>query len=186
MPFFNRLITASIWTASIWTASIGLGLGNSTPLVQAGETNGGTSIGVSSDSSPWKNARPAWSAMQARLASWDADPQADGWLVTVQVIDQIGNPVHFHGNVIFELAPFDSNDTRFRTLRWTSLMRTDPLGCATFRLPLRKSLHTRDGQTPDFGVLTSRTTIAGAGAYLAETIVDIDPRGLVDTLRKAR
>lgn len=186
-----RLSNRQYLGSTILAAILALSLGSTGPLgltheTYASETNIGTSIGVSSHSSPWKNTRPAWSSMNARLASWDADPQADGWLVTLQVVDQLGNPVLFHGNVTFELVPFDANETQFKTLRWTSLLQTDPLGCATFRLPLRKSLHTRKQQRPDFGILTSRTTIAGAGTYIAETIVEVDPRGLVDTLRKPR
>lgn len=154
--------------------------------------------------------RPAVATLDARLANWDEDAGPDGWLATVRVLDSLGRPVPFFGNATFELTPrvLSADLTSFEVagpqrLRWTSTVATDEHGCATFRLPLRRSLpRARDGRVPASAVLGVRVAIAAAGVYEAESAVPLNPPGLlgpvwpsslpveptslVDTLWKAR
>lgn len=138
--------------------------------------------------------RPAFAALEASVANWNGDVRPDGWVARVQVFDDLGRPVSFAGSASFELVPRvpSADYTRFvavrgKRLRWSTTLTTDRTGGATVRLPLRRSLpHTSDGHVPFSGVMRVRLAVPTAGVYDAESVVAINPPGLVDTLWKPR
>lgn len=153
------------------------------------------------------NHQPAFATLQAKPAHWNAEAGWDGWLATVQVFDVAGRPVRISGNAIIELTPRvpAADFTSFlalpdQRLRWTTLLATDEHGCATLKLPLRRSLVQPEGPwagrpTPISGLLQVRVAVASEGVYEAEAVVAIRPLtpldtvwrgGLVDTLWNGR
>lgn len=141
-----------------------------------------------------RSGRPAFAVLHAAVANWDGDLGPDGWFARVQVFDTSGRPMAFAGTASFELVPRVPADdlTRFvaaggKRLRWTTVLTTDGDGGATVKLPLRRSLpQTPDGRVPFSGVMRVRLAVATAGVYEAESVVAINPPGLVDTLWEPR
>lgn len=139
---------------------------------------------------PLASRRPAFATLEAGMANWDADAGFDGWVATVQVFDAAGQPVMFSGNASFELTPrVPSADlTSFlavpdQRLRWTTSLATDAQGCATLRLPLRRSLpRTGGGHAPVSALLRVRVAIASEGVYEAESVVAIRPLAPLETI----
>lgn len=112
--------------------------------------------------------------VDAWIANWDADVEADGLVLAVTALDHHGRPVDIAGTLAVELIGARGGAYRrgdsFPTLgRWTIAVGPQPGGAAVHRLPFQAVHPDFDLDILPHGLVHSRLTVPGHGVFEATT-----------------
>lgn len=158
-----------------------------TAVKGATRSGGFLSVSGTAPQQPPETPRVRWLAIEAAVANWDGDVEADGLLVHVYPLDDAGGVVPARGTLQFELI--GQRDDMFgpprpfsRLGQWSQQMRVEDFGPrgAVYPLPFQ-------GVHPEFdltvgprGALHARLSVPGQGNFeTTESMLRIRPYSAV-------
>jgi len=136
---------------------------------------------------PPETPRVHWLAVEAAVANWDGDVEADGLLVHVYPLDDTGGVVPARGTLQFELIGQRDDvfgpPQPFTTLgQWSYQVRAEDFGPrgAIYRLPFQGVHPEFDLTVAPYGALHARLSVPGQGTFeTTESLLRIRPYSAV-------